>query len=62
MQRFFRVTPPSVHGMVVQLEAKGLISRTAGAARTIRVLVPPVDLPQLREPGEQPIKTPVVDY
>jgi len=27
MQRFFGVTPPSVHNMVVELERRGLISR-----------------------------------
>lgn len=30
MQRYFRVTPPSVHQMVVTLEANGLIERTPG--------------------------------
>ena len=48
MQRHFCVTPPSVHRMVIELERKGLISRTPGAARSIQVLVAPEELPVLR--------------
>lgn len=48
MQRFFKVTPPSVHRMVLELERKGLIRRTPGAARSIEILVPPERLPVLR--------------
>lgn len=47
MQRFFEVTPPSVHRMVKELERKGLIRRTPGVARTIQLLVQPHDLPPL---------------
>ena len=50
MQHFFRVTPPTIHSMVLALEAKGLIERTPGAARSIRVLVPPSGVPVLHEP------------
>lgn len=39
MQRFFGVTPPSVHRMVVELERKGLISRAPRMARSIRLVV-----------------------
>jgi hypothetical protein len=49
MQRFFRVTPPTVHQMVLKLEEKGLISRVPGEARTIQVLIAPEDLPILRD-------------
>jgi DNA-binding MarR family transcriptional regulator len=49
MQRFFGVTPPSVHQMVLTLEGRGLIARAFGAARSIRVLVPPEHLPALKE-------------
>ena len=35
MERYFRVTPPSVHQMVLTLEAKGLIERTPGLGRSI---------------------------
>ena len=47
MQRYFRVTPPSVHRMVLELERKGLISRVPGKARSIELLVAPEDLPPL---------------
>ena len=50
MQRFFRVTPPTVHGMVLTLERRGLIERVPGKARSIRLLVPPEELPPLGEP------------
>src|SRR4051794_26748970 len=45
LQRHFRVTPPSVHHMVLTLERAGLIRRQPRAARTIEVLVPLHDLP-----------------
>ena len=48
MQRFFEVTPPTVHRMVIELEKRGLIRREPGKARSIEVLVPPEALPPLR--------------
>jgi len=51
MQRFFRVTAPSVHRMVLALSERGLIERTPGRARSLRVLVPPEELPPLEEPA-----------
>ena len=48
MQRFFEVTPPSVHRMVKALESKGLIRRTPRVARSIELLVAPQDLPVLQ--------------
>jgi repressor LexA len=60
MQRFFRVTPPSVHRMVVELAEKGLIGRKPGAPRSIRLVLDPGDLPALREP--EPLRSPVGDY
>lgn len=53
MQRFFGVTPPSVHNMVKTLERLGLITRAPRQARSIAVAVPDDELPRLR----QPIKT-----
>jgi DNA-binding MarR family transcriptional regulator len=47
MQRYFGVSPPSVHQMVLTLEKKGLIMRRPGQARSIRVLLPREDLPDL---------------
>lgn len=57
MQRFFEVTPPSVHSMIVQLERLGLIRRFPRQPRSIEVTIPPEELPML-----QPIKTPVKRY
>lgn len=47
MERFFRVTPPSVHQMVVALETKGFIERIPGQGRSIRLLVTRSELPDL---------------
>jgi len=51
IQRYFRVTPPTVHQMIVKLEENGLIQRVPRQARTLRVLVHPEDLPQLDSVG-----------
>jgi DNA-binding MarR family transcriptional regulator len=48
MQRHFRVTPPSVHQMVLTLERVGLIRRQPGVPRSIELLVAPEDLPILK--------------
>jgi repressor LexA len=47
MQRFFRVTPPTVHRMVLALEERGLIERVPGQARSIRLLLPATEIPKL---------------
>jgi Mn-dependent DtxR family transcriptional regulator len=47
MQMYFQVSPPSVHNMILTLESHRLIERTPGQARTIRVLVPPDEIPEL---------------
>ena len=47
MQRYFRVSPPSVHQMVVRLEENGFIKRTPGQARSIELLLPVEQLPRL---------------
>ena len=48
LQHHFRVSPPSVHQMVLTLERAGLIRRRPGVARTIEVLIAPELLPVLR--------------
>ena len=48
MQRYFGVTPPSVHRMVLKLEKRGLIHRQPARARSIALRVAPEDLPVLR--------------
>ena len=47
MERYFGVTPPTVHQMVLTLERKGFIERSAGMARSIKVLLPTDQLPEL---------------
>jgi len=47
MQRYFRVSPPTVHQMVLKLEERGLIARVPGEPRSVRVLLPRQDLPDL---------------
>ncbi|MFZ3366940.1 MAG: hypothetical protein WA239_07495 [Candidatus Sulfotelmatobacter sp.] len=47
MQQYFRVSPPSVHQMISTLETHGLIERTRGQARSIRLLIPREELPDL---------------
>lgn len=47
MERYFQVTPPSVHQMVLTLEANGFIERTPGQARSIRLRIPREELPDL---------------
>ena len=57
MQRFFQVTPPTVHQMLLTLERAGLVSRHPGAARSIAVQVDRADLPALNPGYAQPVKT-----
>jgi repressor LexA len=47
MQQYFRVSPPSVHQMILTLETHGLIARTPGQARSIRLLIPREEIPDL---------------
>jgi len=47
MQEYFRVSPPSVHQMVLTLERAGFIRRQPRVARSIEMLVDPKYLPEL---------------
>ena len=47
MQRYFRVSPPAVHNMIVTLEKRGFIKRTPGASRSIQLLLGRDQLPDL---------------
>jgi LexA DNA binding domain len=47
LRRHFRVTPPSVHQMLITLEREGLIRRQPGVARSIQLLIDPSTLPPL---------------
>ena len=48
MQRYFRISPPAVHEMVMTLERRGLISREPGKPRSIRLLLSRAELPDLK--------------
>jgi hypothetical protein len=54
LQRHFRVTPPSVHQMILRLERRGLITRVPGVARSIRLRVSTDMLPPLESPRPTP--------
>jgi len=59
MIQFFRVTPPTVHQMVLSLEKAGLISRKPGVPRSIAVLLERSAFPELSPRDAQPVKTTV---
>jgi DNA-binding MarR family transcriptional regulator len=59
MERYFGVTPPSVHRMVVELERRGLIRRLPRQPRSIVLCLPVEEIPKLRP---QPIETSVAGY
>ncbi len=52
--KFFRVTPPAAHGMVVKLEELGLVTRDESVARSVRVAVPAEVLPELEDVAGPP--------
>jgi Mn-dependent DtxR family transcriptional regulator len=47
MQKYFKVSPPSVHQMVLTLEINGFIERVPGKPRSIRLLLSREELPDL---------------
>ena len=47
IQQYFRVSPPSVHQMVLTLERQGFITRQPRTARSIKLLIDPKCLPEL---------------
>ncbi len=48
LQRYFAVTPPTIHQMILQLEKKGLISRTPNTPRSLKICIPEEQLPRLK--------------
>jgi hypothetical protein len=59
--RHFGTAPPNVNGMIKTLERRGLLSRSPGVARSLRVLVPPEVLPGSDFGSRAPrTRTPVV--
>ena len=48
-QRYFKVTPPTVHQMIVKLETLGYISKTPRVSRSIKLLIPLNKIPELKD-------------
>jgi len=47
MEQYFQTSAPAVHQMIVTLEKRGFIKRVPGQARSIRLLLPREELPDL---------------
>lgn len=47
--RYFQLTPPSVHSMIVRLHELGLITREPGVARSIQIAIPQEEIPDLED-------------
>jgi len=47
MQRYFNVSAPAVHQMILSLEKRGFIERTARTSRSIKLLLTREQLPDL---------------
>src|SRR3977135_4501283 len=62
LQRFFQVTPPSVHQMVLTLERSGQSRSQPGPPGSIKVLVEPEALPTLRPSQDQLVISSVQRY
>lgn len=54
MVQYFRLTPPSVHSMVVKLTQLGLVTREPGVARTLQVVIPKEEIPELEDVSGPP--------
>jgi hypothetical protein len=54
LRKFFLISPPSVHSMIVKLDELGLITREAGVARSMRITVPVEQIPELEEVAGPP--------
>ena len=55
MQRFFRVSGPAAHSMVVTLENAGLLTREPRMGRSILLTIDPATLPRLERGHNGPI-------
>ncbi len=51
--RDFRVSPPTVHQMIVKLEELGLVTREPGVPRSVRVTLPASEIPDLEDDRTQ---------
>src|SRR3990172_7007561 len=45
LQRYFKVSPPVVHAMILTLERRGFINRTPGKARSVQLRISKAQLP-----------------
>ena len=48
MQRYFQVSPPAAHQMILSLEKSGLIERIPGQGRSAKLLLSREQLPDLK--------------
>ena len=48
IQKFFQVTPPTAHQMVVKLENIGAIKRKPRVARSIEIIIDQSEIPPLK--------------
>ena len=62
MQKYFRVSPPSVHQMVLTLEGAGFIGRKPRTPRSIEVLVDPNPARANLTARPQPVRTTVQNH
>jgi len=58
IQMHFGVSGPTIHQMIVRLEALGLIERTPYTARSIRILLPEDQMPTANAPAPKTGKPP----
>ena len=47
LHRYFRVSPPAIHQMIVTLERRGFITKVPGQARSMKLLLTRDQLPDL---------------
>ena len=48
LQRYFEVSPPTVHNMLLKLEKKNLINRVPNAPRSLTINIKECELPKLQ--------------
>lgn len=61
-RNFFRVTPPTIHQMILSLEKAGLIARRKNTPRSIALKINTDILPALEPVSDQPVKSSVSRY
>lgn len=54
MGRFFHITSPTVHSMVLTLERRGFIRRVPGEPRSVSLMIAPESLPLLKRVSTSP--------